>query len=242
MAMASVISADETRLRESLIGESYGQCFRPEKTPPIPLFKVNESHAASTLHITVSGEGEGAWRDEILEWLCATSEGTALSEHCALCHSRASAMALEIICIPENTLFSKQSLFLPFHSCHRIQGHKGMVRPTGGRITKDWAEAINIAIEGAAELGLLSNGASSHTCSATLKCKNTCKSSSTQLQLLQGKAGMPRVARFELTGIALRTIFHRKSFNLWGCFDIPDALSPIKRRWRCTCFKVGAHY
>ena len=57
MARASAINADETKLRDSQIGASDGHGLHPENIPPIPQFLDSASHAASTLHITVSCGG-----------------------------------------------------------------------------------------------------------------------------------------------------------------------------------------
>lgn len=57
MARASTINADETKLRELLIGSISLLGLQPEKTLPIPQFYVSASHAPSTLKIVVVGEG-----------------------------------------------------------------------------------------------------------------------------------------------------------------------------------------
>lgn len=48
MARASAIIADETRLRESLMGGKQPCGPSPEKTPPVPQFLVPASQAPST--------------------------------------------------------------------------------------------------------------------------------------------------------------------------------------------------
>ncbi|KAF2538940.1 hypothetical protein F2Q70_00000077 [Brassica cretica] len=51
MARHSAINAEETCLRELLIGSSGTRSLQPEKTPTVPQYPVCASHAPSTLHI-----------------------------------------------------------------------------------------------------------------------------------------------------------------------------------------------
>ena len=59
MARASAIIADETRLRESLMGGKQPCGPSPEKTPPVPQFLVPASQAPSTLQRSIP---DRTWR------------------------------------------------------------------------------------------------------------------------------------------------------------------------------------
>lgn len=119
-----------------------------------------------------------------------------------------------MISIAEKTLFSKQSLLRDFHRFHKVQGQNGVDNPVGGSTVSGGRVAINSDIEVTVVGGGAIRGASSQTCLAIGQCEKRCISSSLPSQRKQEKAGSPRVSKFELTGIAFLTTFHKKSFIL----------------------------
>lgn len=132
MARASVINADETKLRDSLMGAMSRHGLHPEKIPPMPQFLVRASQAPSTWQIDVVGEGvgRGGFIRERMRGGCITDDA---GWSWACCHSLASVIDFSIIFIAEKALFSKHILFLAFQRFHRIHGHSGTTTPTGGK-------------------------------------------------------------------------------------------------------------
>lgn len=141
-------------------------------------------------------------------------------------------------------MFSKQSLFLAFHRFHKIHGHRGTVRPTAGRFVRMGALEISDAMEGVSEEGRVDSGARSHTSFAPSQFKNTCRSSSLALHVLQPKGRIPMFSRLALTGIALRTTFHKKSFSFGAVLTFQMLLvqlNPTSGGARSSMFKPAPY-
>lgn len=165
---------------------------------------------------------------------CGGSSAVGGGSPCAIDHSLAAVIALVIMAGGGVVLLSKIKRFLAVQIAQTIQGKRLIETPTGGRLTR-WRDICSSTPkeEIISESRVDVQGARAHTCLAKSQWKNMWVVVSIDPHLMQlVLMSIPHLWRFSPVGMALRRIFHKKSWIFGSVWVLHTDLNQLKSSGR----------